>query len=255
MSEESPRPRALVAGGSGGIGGAICRVLARDGWDIVLTYYTDKAAAEQTADRVRRAGGGAEIHQIDLRDIAAAGDLVTGLGEERPLDGIVYAAGPYVPQLFIGKLSPQQFSDSLDADTKAFYNIVQPALSQLRATKGSVVSVVTPVIDRYAPRDVLSSAPKAAIQSIIKGIALEEGRFGVRANAVGVGVIEGEGMWTELRASGDFSDAMIAAAKANTALRSFGNVDDIAEAASFLMSDRARWITGQTLNVDGGYSI
>ena len=76
----------------------------------------------------------------------------------------------------------------------------------------------------------------------------------MRASAVGVGVIEGDGMWSQLLERGDYTEAMLTAARNNTALRRFGSVDDIAEAVRH-PPDRARWITGQTLNVDGGYSI
>jgi NAD(P)-dependent dehydrogenase (short-subunit alcohol dehydrogenase family) len=248
-------PRALVAGGSGGIGRAIAVGLAEAGWDIALTYRNNKDAGAETADLVRAAGRQASIHGVDLVDAAAARGVVTGIGAQGPLAAVVYAAGPHIPMRFISELSPETFSDTIDQDLKACFNFLQPSLPLLRPTKGAVLAIVTPVISRYTRKDIMSVTPKAAVQALIRGIASEEGRYGVRANAIGVGVIEGQGMWDELIARGDFTEAGLNQALADTALKRFGRVDDIANAATFLLSDRSSWITGQTLYVDGGYSV
>ncbi len=125
---------------------------------------------------------------------------------------------------------------------------------RLRRTRGSIVAVATTALSRAIVRDGLSAGPKGAVEGVVRTLALEEGRYGIRANVVGVGVTD-VGMAADLIESGSFGEAGLAEATERIPLRHFGTADDLAEAVCFLASDRARFITGQTLNVDGGYSV
>jgi NAD(P)-dependent dehydrogenase (short-subunit alcohol dehydrogenase family) len=116
------------------------------------------------------------------------------------------------------------------------------------------VAVTTAATRRYPVRDGLSAGPKGAIEALVRGIAAEEGRFGVRANCVGPGMLT-DGMAQQLMASGDLDEAALEVTKRNIALRRFGDAADVAEAVCFLASDRADFISGQMLDVDGGYGI
>jgi NAD(P)-dependent dehydrogenase (short-subunit alcohol dehydrogenase family) len=165
---------------------------------------------------------------------------------------LVYASGPWVPFVHLSKVTPEQFRGQLEADAVAFFNVVQPAIEPLRAARGSVVAVATTALSRAIVRDGLSAGPKGAVEGIVRTLAAEEGRFGVRANVVGVGMTS-VGMGAELLEAGEFGDGGEAAMRA-IPLRRFGTAEDVAEAVCFLASDRAAFITGQTLNVDGGYS-
>jgi NAD(P)-dependent dehydrogenase (short-subunit alcohol dehydrogenase family) len=102
-------------------------------------------------------------------------------------------------------------------------------------------------------RDGLSAGPKGAIEALVRSIAAEEGRFGVRANSVGPGMLT-SGMAERLISSGELDERSLDVARANIPLHRFGDATDIAEAVYFLASDRAGFISGQKLNVDGGYS-
>jgi len=246
---------ALVAGGSGGIGRAVSVALAEGGWNVVATYRSNKDAAEQTAELVRSAGQEAEVREADLVDAAGVASLVEEIGSSRALAGVIYAAGPHIPMDFIARHSPERFSHTIDQDLKACFNLFQPSLPFLRPHAGRVCAIVTPVLRHYTRMDVLSAAPKAGIEAVVRGIAAEEGRYGVRANCVGAGVLQGEGMWTALMERGDYTEAGLAQALKRIPLGRFGHVSDVAAAVAFLMSDAAGWITGQTLQVDGGYSV
>lgn len=100
------------------------------------------------------------------------------------------------------------------------------------------MAVSTQAVSRYAKRDLLSSVPKAGVEALVKAVAAEEGRYGVRANGIEVGMLEGEGAWAKHMASGDYTDALLAAAKKSIPLGCYGHVDDIAEMIRFLLSGR-----------------
>jgi NAD(P)-dependent dehydrogenase (short-subunit alcohol dehydrogenase family) len=251
VAESTGAPLALVAGGSGGIGAATCAALGRDGYDVALTYRSDAAAAEAAAKLVRESGRRGSVHQLDLTDAAATEALVRELA---PLHAVVYAAGPYIPMEYAGSIPPEVFAAQLAGDTAACFNLLRPAIAPLRDTGGCIVCVTTTAVRRYASRDLLSAAPKAAVEQVVRAIAAEEGRFGVRANCVGVGVID-TGIFHDLVETGDYDDRALTAARKAIPLRRFGSAEEAAEAVAFLASPRAAYITGQTLCVDGGYSV
>jgi 3-oxoacyl-[acyl-carrier protein] reductase len=245
---------ALVAGGSGGVGGEVCRMLAARGAAVALSYRSRAEAAEAIVGEIEAGGGKAVAFQADLADEDSARALADSARERfGSIHTYVHAAGPPVRQLHLSRVEPALLREHLEAEAAAFFNAVSPLLGDLRAARGSIVAVTTAATDRFAVRDGLSAVPKAAIELLVRGLAVEEGRFGVRANCVGPGMLE-DGMAATLMASGDLDDAALDAARANIPLRSFGTARDIAEAVCFLASDRARYITAQTINVDGGYA-
>ena len=255
MDEFPKQGGAIVTGGSGGIGAAVARQLAANGVPVALTYNNNADAAAQTVADVSAAGASATAHQVDLRDeqavLAFAATAADALGG---IHTVISAHGPFIHMQHISRMAPSLFRETMEADTFAVFNLVHATLPFLRDTRGSLVAIATPAIQRYANKDLLSVAPKAAVEAIVRGVASEEGRFGVRANAVGVGVIE-DGMFDALVKDGAFDETFIEASRRNVALKRLGTAEEVAEVVVFLASHRARWVTGQQVNVDGGYAI
>ena len=256
MSDFADRPgAAFVAGGTGGIGTAVVRTLAERGSDVAFTCRANQAAADVLSAEVRAYGRQVLALRLDLGDESATARAVSeAVSAFGGIHTLVYAAGPHVPMVHLSKVTPSQYRAQLHADAGAFFNLVHAALPGLRETRGSIVAVTTVATRRFPVRDGLSSGTKGAVEAVARALAAEEGRYGVRVNCVGPGMLT-DGIAARLISSGELDEAALEITRRNIPLRRFGNATDIAEAVAFLASDRAGFITGQALGVDGGYSV
>jgi NAD(P)-dependent dehydrogenase (short-subunit alcohol dehydrogenase family) len=153
---------------------------------------------------------------------------------------------------YAAQVDPLEWRQVIDSDLNGFFNVTQAALPYLRASSGSLTAMTSAGVVRHAHRDILSIAPKAAIESLIRAVAREEGRHGIRANSVALGPIDA-GLLHRLATR--VPESFMEAVHSNTALRRAGTAIEAANAAVFLASNAASYITGASLTVDGGFSV
>ena len=246
---------AIVTGGSGGIGAAIVELLVERGSDVAFTYRSNESAAVEVAQRARTSDRRAEHRAVDVTDESAVKEFVDWAAVEfGDIHTVVSAAGPLIPMRYVSQIEPALFREKIEVDLVGAFNLVWASLPHLRAGGGALVAVTSMAVRNYPPKDSLSAVPKGAVEALVRAVAAEEGRFGVRANSVGPGLMEA-GMYHALVESGDFSPELLEAGTKSIALGRPGRAIDVAEAVVFLASDAAAYITGQAIDASGGYKL
>jgi 3-oxoacyl-[acyl-carrier protein] reductase len=246
---------ALVVGGSGGVGRAVASALAEAGSAVAVPYRTRREAAEEVVASIEAEGGRAAAFAVDLARGSSVDEVVRAV-EDRfgAIDTVVHAAGSKIDQPYVSKTREEDWVATMEADANGFFRVVRAALPALRRSRGSIVFLSSAGLGRHPQGDLLSVAPKGACEALVRAVAREEGRFGVRANSLRIGIVDA-GMFHELIERGELDERYLTAARNNIALRRFGEAREIVDVVVFLASQRASYVTGQALSVDGGFSV
>lgn len=247
----------VVAGGSGGIGEAIARRFAECGLPVAITYHSSEAKAAKIKAEIEAAGGRCDIHKIDLAKVEEVDALFEKVKSAHGRIGqVVYAAGPHFDFNFVGMIPNEQWHHVVNADINGAFHVIQNAVRSFRAQQGggNLLAIITSAVERVPVADLMSAAPKAAIEMLVKGVAKESGRFNIRANCVGPGWINAGLGKKGLEEKLDEKTREQIRTK-TIPLQRFGEADDIAYASLFLCSQQAKFITGQSLAVDGGLQL
>jgi len=251
-----PEGAVLVVGGSGGIGRSVCLEFAKAGTDVALTYHKNKGPAEEVAAQIKALGRKASVHQLTIGDAARVDAVVDEAAQaHKRLHTVLVGAGTLATQVTVAEMTREQWQTVIDQDLNGFYNVLRATLPKLKAWGGgSYVHLGSGGHLRWPEGDVMSVAPKAAIEALITGIAREEGKHLIRANTVLLGVIEA-GMFLELTKQGVFDENWVREVHKNLALKRWGKPEEIGYACVFLASNRAAYVTGQRIAVAGGYGL
>ncbi|MBN8963440.1 MAG: SDR family oxidoreductase [Rhizobiales bacterium] len=254
LPRDYPAGRAIVVGGTGAIGSDLVRVLAERQVDVAFTTRKLDHRAAALRDEVSEGPSAVEAHPLDITEDGAAERLFERLNVERDVHSVFFAAGIPVPQRSVSAVSWTEWEQAVNFEVNGFFRVAHAAVRILKANGGGALVAMTTIATlRYPPRDGLSGAPKAAAEMLVRAIAREEGRFGIRANCVAPGLIEG-GIGQVI--INEFADArVLEGIRAGTPTRRLCTARDCAEAAAFLASSGAASITGHVLPVDGGFHI
>ena len=234
--------RALVTGGSGGIGAAICRRLAADGHHVVVHAGRNVDAAQALVREIAAAGASAEAIAFDVADRAAAAAVLATLLEDGPIQILVNNAGIHADAVFPG-MSGAQWDSVLDVSLNGFFNVTQPlTLPMLRTRWGRIINITSVAALAGNRGQVNYSAAKGALHAATKSLALELASRGVTVNAVAPGIIA-TGM-----SGGAFDEEAI---RRLVPMQRAGRPEEVADLVAFLASDAAAYISGQVISING----
>lgn len=240
----------VISGGSSGIGLGIACHLSQRGANVVIIGRKPEKL-EMAVKVIAEAGGKTAGYSVDVRNSdlvdATLQDIHANFGA---IDLVVAAAAGnfFTPA---DKISPNGFKTVIDIDLIGTFNLFSLALPQLKKPGASLIAITAPQAQRAMPLQAHACTAKAAIDMLVKCLALEWGVHGVRVNAVSPGPIAGTEGLARLSASPEIERQVLR----NTALRRFGEPEHIANAVAFLASDKAEYITGTILDCDGGMRL
>ena len=241
---EVPVPRrALVTGGSGELGGAVCHALAAAGWHVIVHGHHSLTRAEETAAAIVTAGGSAQALAFDVTDAEVSRASLDVLLSEGPIHALVNNAGIHDDAPMAG-MSDEQWHRVIDVSLHGFFHVTQPLLLPMsRARFGRIVSISSVAAQLGNRGQTNYAAAKAALHGASKSLAREMASRGITVNVVAPGVIEGR--MADATFPPERIREMVPAQRA-------GKPQEVAALVAFLCSDAAGYINGQVIGVNGG---
>jgi 3-oxoacyl-[acyl-carrier protein] reductase len=241
---------ALVTGASRGLGAAIAKRLAADGFAVAVNYASSRVGAEQVVADIRENGGTAEAFAGDVTDEQAVSDLIAqirdALGPVHVL--VLNATGPQ-PEIPMTDLTWQDHLDQLEFFVKSPTLLVQAVLPDMRAAGGGrVIQIGSDIFERGLPRMSAYIAAKGAQLGLTRSWARELGPEGITVNLVAPG-------WIPVERHADVAEDDLASYIAEVPLNRIGKPEDVAGAVAYLAGEHAAFITGQRITVNGGHNM
>jgi 3-oxoacyl-[acyl-carrier protein] reductase len=240
---------ALVTGGSRGIGRAIALQLARDGFDVAFCYKQAQDAAREVEEEILRLGRRAFQRPCNVGDFDSVRAFVSAVDEELgPPEVVVNSAG-IIKDSSLVFMEPETWRAVLSTNLDGVFNVCRSVVFNLMKRKGGCIVNIASVAGVYGyAAQTNYSASKAGVIGFSKALAKELGQYNVRVNVVAPGAID-----TEIIK--DVAPKMIERIISSIPMRRVGQAQEVADLVSFLASDRAQYVTGQTVQIDGGIVI
>lgn len=235
--------RALVTGGSGGIGAAICRRLAADGHHIIVHANRGRDKADAVVASILASGGSAQALSFDITDRAATQLAIGQILEAGPIQILVNNAGIHADAVFPG-MAGAQWDSVLDVSLNGFFNVTQPlTLPMLRTRWGRIITISSIAGITGNRGQVNYSAAKGALHAASKSLALELASRGVTVNAIAPGIIA-----TDMIDSSFDAETI----KKMVPMQRAGRPEEVADLVAFIASEQAAYISGQVISINGG---